>query len=86
MTLEEVTCEDLEKTREQLVSVIARELTIQERQFEVQKKGQARIDGSKTGIDAATVTSQFLENVASQGLSSMRVALPLVGVKVPRMW
>jgi len=30
MTLEEVTCEDLEKTREQLVSVIARELTIQE--------------------------------------------------------
>ena len=25
MTLEEVTCEDLEKTREQLVSVIARE-------------------------------------------------------------
>jgi hypothetical protein len=28
MTLEEVTCEDLEKTREQLVSVIARELTI----------------------------------------------------------
>jgi hypothetical protein len=41
--------------------------------------------GKKTGVDAATVTSHFLENVASQGLSSMRVALPLVGVKVPRM-
>ena len=38
MTLEEVTCEDLEKTREQLVSVIARELTIQERQFVVSVK------------------------------------------------
>lgn len=38
MTLEEVTCEDLEKTREQLVSVIARELTIQERQFIVSVK------------------------------------------------
>jgi len=38
MTLEEVTCEELEKTREQLVSVIARELTIQERQFIVSVK------------------------------------------------
>jgi len=38
MTLEEVTCEDLEKTRAQLVSVIARELTIQERQFVVSVK------------------------------------------------
>jgi hypothetical protein len=38
MTLEEVTCEDLEKTREQLVSVIARELTIRERQFVVSVK------------------------------------------------
>jgi predicted nucleotidyltransferase component of viral defense system len=33
MTLEEVTCEDLEKTREQLVSMIARELTVQQKQF-----------------------------------------------------
>ncbi|MDO9559631.1 MAG: nucleotidyl transferase AbiEii/AbiGii toxin family protein, partial [Syntrophales bacterium] len=33
MTLEEVTCEDLEKTREELVSMISRELTIQEKQF-----------------------------------------------------
>jgi hypothetical protein len=33
---------------------------------------------------AAKATGQFLKNVASQGLSSMRVALPLVGVKVPR--
>ena len=38
MTLEEVTCEDLEKTREQLVSMIARELTIQEKQFIVSVK------------------------------------------------
>ena len=38
MTLEEVTCEDLERTREQLVSMIARELTIQERQFIVSIK------------------------------------------------
>jgi predicted nucleotidyltransferase component of viral defense system len=38
MVLEEVTCEDLEKTREQLVSMIARELTIQERQFIVSVK------------------------------------------------
>jgi len=38
MTLEEVTCEDLEKTRAQLVSMIARELTIQERQFIVSVK------------------------------------------------
>jgi hypothetical protein len=38
MTWEEVTCEDLEKTREQLVSVIARDLTIKERQFIVSVK------------------------------------------------
>jgi hypothetical protein len=38
MTSEEVTCDGLEKTREQLVSVIARELTIQERQFVVSVK------------------------------------------------
>jgi len=33
MTLEDVACEDLEKTREKLVSVIAEELTLSERQF-----------------------------------------------------
>ena len=38
MTLEEVTCEDLEKTREELVSMISRELTIQEKQFIVSVK------------------------------------------------
>jgi len=38
MTLEEVTCEDLEKTREELVSLIARELTVAERQFIVSVK------------------------------------------------
>lgn len=38
MTLEEVLCEDLEKTREELVSMIAKELTIQERQFIVSLK------------------------------------------------
>lgn len=38
MTLEEVTCEDLEKTREELVSMIAGELTIPEKQFLVSVK------------------------------------------------
>jgi predicted nucleotidyltransferase component of viral defense system len=38
MTLEEATCEDLEKTREQLVSMITSVLTIQERQFIVSIK------------------------------------------------
>jgi predicted nucleotidyltransferase component of viral defense system len=38
MTLEEATCEDLEKTREQLVSMIPSVLTIQERQFIVSIK------------------------------------------------
>ncbi|MDI6776167.1 MAG: nucleotidyl transferase AbiEii/AbiGii toxin family protein [Syntrophales bacterium] len=43
MTLEEVTCEDLEKTREELVSMIARELTVQEKQFIVSiKEGTPR--------------------------------------------
>jgi len=38
MILEGITCEDLEKTREELVSMIARELTIQEKQFIVSVK------------------------------------------------
>ena len=38
MTLEAVTCEDLEKTREELVSMIAGELTIEEKQFIVSMK------------------------------------------------
>jgi hypothetical protein len=43
--LEEVTCEDLEKTREQLVSMIARELTVEEKQFIVSvKEGIPRWD------------------------------------------
>ena len=36
--MEEVTCEDLEKIREELVSMIARELTITEKQFIVSVK------------------------------------------------
>jgi predicted nucleotidyltransferase component of viral defense system len=45
MTLEEVICEDLEKTREQLVSMIARELTVKEKQFIVSvKEGIPRWD------------------------------------------
>jgi predicted nucleotidyltransferase component of viral defense system len=45
MTLEEVTCEDLEKTREELVSMIARELTVEEKQFIVSvKEGIPRWD------------------------------------------
>jgi len=43
MTLETVTCEDLEKTREELVSMIASELTTQEKQFIVSiKEGMPR--------------------------------------------
>ena len=43
MTLEAVTCEDLEKTREELVSMIAGELTIDEKQFIVSiKEGMPR--------------------------------------------
>jgi hypothetical protein len=38
MTFEEVTCEDLEMAREELVSIIARELTIEEKQFIVSVK------------------------------------------------
>lgn len=38
MTLEEVTCEDLEKTREDLVSMIAGGLTVTEKQFIVSVK------------------------------------------------
>ena len=38
MTLEEVRCEDLEKTREDLISTIVEELTIQEKQFIVSVK------------------------------------------------
>ena len=45
MTLEAVTCEDLEKTREELVSMIAGELTTQEKQFIVSiKEGMPRWD------------------------------------------
>ena len=50
MTAEEVTCEDLEKTREELVAMIARGLTVEEKQFIVSvKKGTPRWD--LIGID-----------------------------------
>ncbi|MGZ6223157.1 MAG: nucleotidyl transferase AbiEii/AbiGii toxin family protein [Syntrophales bacterium] len=38
MTIEEVSCEDMEKTREELISRIAKELTVQEKQFIVSVK------------------------------------------------
>lgn len=38
MTLEEVSCEDMEKTRAELISRIAKELTVQEKQFIVSVK------------------------------------------------
>jgi hypothetical protein len=45
MTSEEVTCENLEKTREELVSMIARELTHPEKEFIVSiKEGQPQWD------------------------------------------
>ena len=45
MTAEEATCEDLEKTREELVAMIARDLTIEEKQFIVSvKEGTPRWD------------------------------------------
>jgi predicted nucleotidyltransferase component of viral defense system len=39
MTLEQVSCEDLEKTREKLVSMIAADLSVEEKQFIVSVKG-----------------------------------------------
>jgi predicted nucleotidyltransferase component of viral defense system len=45
MTAEEATCEDLEKTREELVAMIARGLTVEEKQFIVSvKEGTPRWD------------------------------------------
>jgi predicted nucleotidyltransferase component of viral defense system len=45
MTLEHVSCEDLEKTREKLVSMIAADLTVEEKQFIVSvKEGMPRWD------------------------------------------
>ncbi len=45
MTLEQVSCEDMEKTREELVSMIAGDLTIEEKQFIVSvKEGVPRWD------------------------------------------
>lgn len=45
MTLEQVSCEDLEKTREKLVSMIAADLTMEEKQFIVSvKEGAPRRD------------------------------------------
>jgi hypothetical protein len=61
--LEEVTGEDIEKTREQLVSVIARELTIQERQFVVSAKERmlqwelAGVDCCLAGRDALLIST-----------------------------
>jgi Domain of unknown function (DUF1814). len=45
MTLEQVSCEDMEKTREELVSMIAGDLTVEEKQFIVSvKEGVPRWD------------------------------------------
>ncbi|MBN2251462.1 MAG: nucleotidyl transferase AbiEii/AbiGii toxin family protein [Candidatus Altiarchaeota archaeon] len=45
MTMEEVACEDLEKTREELVAMVARELIVEEKQFIVSvKEGGPRWD------------------------------------------
>ena len=41
--------------------------------------------GQEAAVVTTEVTGQFLKNVASQGRSSIRLALPLVGVNVPRM-
>jgi predicted nucleotidyltransferase component of viral defense system len=77
MTLEEVTCEDLEKTREELVSMIARELTIQEKQFIVSvKEGMPQWDliGIE-GVDNLPAVKWKLLNIGKMNPSKHKKAV-----------
>ncbi len=77
MTLEGVTCEDLEKTREELVSMIARELTIQEKQFIVSvKEGMPQWDliGIE-GVDNLPAVKWKLLNIGRMNPSKHKKAV-----------
>ncbi len=77
MTVEEVTCEDLEKIREELVAIIARDLTIEEKQFIVSvKEGTPRWDliGIE-GIENLPAVQWKLLNIARMTPSKHRQAV-----------
>lgn len=77
MTLEEVTFEELEKTRAQLVSMIARELTVEEKQFIVSvKEGMPRWEliGIE-GVENLPAVKWKLLNIARMSPSKHRKAV-----------
>ena len=77
MTVEEVTCEDLEKIRRELVEMITRELTIEEKQFIVSvKEGAPRWDliGIE-GIENLPAVKWKLLNIARMTPSKHRQAV-----------
>lgn len=77
MTLEEVTCEDLEIAREKLVSIIARELTIEEKQFIVSvKEGTPRWElVDIEGIENLPAVKWKLLNIAKMSPSKHKEAI-----------
>jgi hypothetical protein len=77
MTLEEVTCEDLEKNREELVSMIARERTITEKQFIVSvKEGMPQWDLIGTaGIENLPAVKWKLLNISRMNPSKHKKAV-----------
>ncbi len=77
MTLEEVTCEDLEKTREELVSMIAGELTTQEKQFIISvKDGMPQWDMiGIEGIDNLPAVKWKLLNIGRMNPSKHKKAV-----------
>ena len=77
MTLEEATCEDLEIAREKLVSIIARELTIEEKQFIVSiKEGMPRWElVDIEGIENLPAVKWKLLNIAKMSPSKHKEAI-----------
>ncbi len=77
MTLEEVTFEDLEKTRAKLVSMIARELTVEEKQFIVSvKEGMPRWELiGVEGVENLPAVKWKLLNIARMSPSKHKKAV-----------
>jgi predicted nucleotidyltransferase component of viral defense system len=77
MTFKEVTCEDLEMAREELVSIIARELTVEEKQFIVSvKEGTPRWELLDIqGIENLPAVKWKLLNIAKMNPSKHRKAV-----------
>lgn len=77
MTFEEVTCEDLEMAREELVSIIARELTVEEKQFIVSvKEGTPRWElVDIQGIENLPAVKWKLLNIAKMNPSKHKKAV-----------